>query len=145
MPKAGSKAAAKAKPAKAAPRMVFEKLRPEMRDYFEAVAPGPERGLEKRQMFGAPVRFANGNMCIGLHNNRFILRLGEADRADFLTLPGAAIFEPMKGRPMREYVVVPDALSRDRAALAGWMDRSVAFARGLPPKTKKPKSGAKAK
>ena len=133
----GSKAAP-ASPSQAS--MKFEKARPDMVAFFDAVMPGPERGVEKRQMFGAPVRFANGNMCMGLHNNRIVLRLSEADRGSFLKLPGASIFEPMPGRPMKEYVSVPEPLLRREAELKHWIERSLAYAAGLPAKKKRAKA-----
>ncbi len=121
----------------AAPKMTFEKTTPAFLAAFEAVAPGPERGLEKRQMFGFPVRFLNGNMCIGVHNNAMILRLSAADRAAFIARENGAIFEPMKGRPMKEYVKVPPLLVADRARIGTWIERSLAYAATLPAKQKK--------
>ena len=46
---------------------------------------------------------------------------------------GARPFE-LRGRRMREYVILPDALLRDRAALAAWLARSIRYVRSLPPK-----------
>lgn len=124
----------------AKPSMKFEKARPETVAFFDTAMPGPERGVEKRQMFGSPVRFVNGNMAMGLHNNRIILRLSEADRARFLKLEGASIFEPMAGRPMREYVVVPQGLVEEKAKLKQWIERSLAYVGGLPAKARKPQA-----
>jgi hypothetical protein len=136
--KTGAKAKPKAKAqAKAAPAMPWEKTRPEFLAAFEALAPGAERGLEKRQMFGYPVRFLNGNMCLGVHNNAMILRLAAADRAAFIAEAGGAIFEPMPGRPMREYVKAPPGLVEDRARMARWVERSLAYVASLPAKVPK--------
>jgi len=60
--------------------------------------------VSRRKMFGYPAAFANGNLFIGLHQNDFIMRLSEEDRTRFRAEYGERIFEPMKGRPMREYV-----------------------------------------
>ena len=57
----------------------------------------------RRKMFGYPAAFANGNLFIGLHQNDFIMRLSEKDRARLCRIRRTG-FEPMKGRPMREYV-----------------------------------------
>lgn len=116
--------------------MKFEKPTKEMLEFFEQNTPGPEQGAEKRQMFGSPVRFVNGNMCIGLHNNHIILRLSEADRTEFQRI-GGKIFEPMPGRQMREYVVVPQGMMLgDKKELKKWMERSLSFVASLPPKKK---------
>ena len=56
-----------------------------------------------------------------------------------LAQPGAHLFEPMEGRPMKEYVVFPDEMLADRDALRGWMARGLAYAASLPPKEKKPR------
>lgn len=52
---------------------------------------------------------------------------------------GAELFAPM-GRPMREYVVLPDDVVHDPAALREWLVRSAAYAASLPPKERKPRA-----
>jgi TfoX/Sxy family transcriptional regulator of competence genes len=79
-------------------------------------------------------------MFTGLFQDRMILRLSEGDRAELLRQPGAKTFEPMPGRPMREYVVVPPSVLGSEALLATWLERALAHARTLPPKQPKPKS-----
>jgi hypothetical protein len=74
-----------------------------------------------------------GNMFMGLHENTLILRLPESDRAEFADRHGAAVFEPMPGRPMKEYVVVPPALVYDDG-VSEWVRRSRAYAEQLPAK-----------
>lgn len=100
---------------------------------FAAALPDDPR-VERRQMFGYPAAFANGQLFAGLHQNDLMLRLGETERATLLALPGARPFAPMPGRVMREYAVVPAALHADRRALRGWMKKALAYACGLPPK-----------
>lgn len=73
--------------------------------FLEAVKYLPE--AETCKMFGYPCAFVNGQMFTGPHQDPMILRLSEADRAIFRALDGAHPFEPMPGRPMREYSVVP--------------------------------------
>jgi len=46
-----------------------------------------------------------------------MLRLSDEDRAKFLRLPGAKPFEPMAGRPMREYVELPPEVMGSPAVL----------------------------
>ncbi len=119
--------------------MAWKKASPELVATFESVLPGAP--AEPRKMFGYPCAFVNGNMFMGLHEERLILRLGDDERAKLLAVKGAVTFEPMKGRPMREYVVVPPSVLKDGAALRGWVKKSLAFAESLPKKTKaKPKT-----
>ena len=103
---------------------------------FDGVFPDDARA-ERRQMFGYPAGFVNGNMFAGLHEERFVVRLGDADRARLLAVDGATTFEPMKGRPMREYVVLPRSILDDAAELSRWLGRALAHGAALPPKAKK--------
>ena len=126
--------------------MAWEKPTERTIALFDSVVPR-HATIERRQMFGFPVAFAQGHMFMGLHENRMILRLGEAERARFVAAFAARLFEPMAGRPMREYVVAPEALLADRAELQSWCDRALAYALSLPPKPAKAgkKAGARAR
>jgi TfoX/Sxy family transcriptional regulator of competence genes len=93
---------------------------------------------EKRMMFGGPAYFVNGNMFSGVHGRNILLRLDQPDR-DVIAAAHDEVgpFEPM-GRPMREYVALPEGLDLPAKDLADWVGRSFAFAASLPPKEKKP-------
>jgi len=106
---------------------------PELVEAFDATLPDDPR-IERRQMFGFPAAFTGGHLFTGLHQADILVRLTEADRAKLLAEPGARVFEPMAGRPMREYVLVPPALHSDRRALRGWMMRALEFTASMPPK-----------
>ncbi len=110
----------------------------ELVDLFTSVLP-EGLDIEKRQMFGYPCAFVNGNMFTGLHQESLIVRLGEDDRKRLIDEAGAKQFEPMPGRPMREYVALPDALLDDRERLAEIIASARDFAASLPPKIKKPR------
>jgi len=45
--------------------------------------------------------------------------------------------EPMSGRPMREYVALPEDIAADPARAREWVDRAVDYVRTLPPKEPK--------
>ena len=102
--------------------------------FAEALPEAPT--VERRRMFGFPAAFAGGNMFAGLHGNDVLVRLPEDARATLLSEPGAHLFEPMAGRPMREYVVLPPSVVADLAALREWLDRGFQFASAMPPKEK---------
>ena len=80
----------------------------ESRTYFEPVIPEDPR-VQVRPMFGNVAGFVNGNMFMGLFGNDLFVRLSESDRAMLLQEEGAIVMEPMTGRPMKEYVVMPKA------------------------------------
>jgi TfoX/Sxy family transcriptional regulator of competence genes len=122
--------------------MAWRKAPPELIARFDAVFPADTRA-EKRQMFGFPAGFVNGHMFVGLHQESLVLRLADAARHELLKLPGAHVFEPMPGRPMREYVVAPPLVVADDKLLRRWITRALDYASALPAKPK-PKARAKA-
>ena len=107
---------------------------------FEASTSGLS-GVEPRKMFGYSCVFAKGNMFAGLHEAGMVLRLPDEQCAEFLRLKGAKQFEPMPGRVMREYVVVPKVLLNAPEKLRAWVEKSLAYVLSLQAKPKK-SSGA---
>ncbi len=122
--------------------MKWRKSPEELVAAFESVMPGAPAVM--RKMFGFPAGFLHGNMFIGLHQENMILRLPQASRTELLAIEGAKSFEPMPGRPMREYVVVPASIVHDPEKLAPWVSKALDYATSLKPKTKK-KSAKKTK
>ena len=120
----------------------WRKAPAELKERFEAAVAGIE-GLEQRQMFGYPAGFIGGNMTTGLHQESWIVRLPEAERQERLDA-GWSVFEPMPGRPMREYVALPDEVAADPDQARAWVERAAAYVRGLPPKEPKPRKTKKA-
>jgi TfoX/Sxy family transcriptional regulator of competence genes len=96
-------------------------------------------GVQVRKMFGYPCAFFQGQMFSGLHQSSMILRLSEADRAEFKKINGAASFEPMPGKPMREYMVIPAEILDKEELLDAWLERSLKYAASLPPKAPRKK------
>jgi TfoX/Sxy family transcriptional regulator of competence genes len=109
---------------------------------FEAATSGLP-GAEPRKMFGYSCVFAKGNMFAGLHEAGMVLRLPDEQRAEFLRLKGAEQFEPMPGRVMREYVIVPKVLLNAPDQLRVWVEKSLAYVLSLPAKPKKGSGGGK--
>ncbi len=100
---------------------------------------------EKRKMFGYPCAFINGQMFAGLYQTNMILRLSAEDRLRFLELEDAKVFEPMPGRPMREYVVIPESMLNQENELDDWVTKAFNYAVSLPPKAPKAKKAKKVK
>ena len=78
-------------------------------------------------------------MFTGLHQSGMILKLSDAARAEFMKINGAASFEPMPGKPMREYVVIPTSVIEQKELLGAWLGRSLKYAASLPPKAPRKK------
>jgi TfoX/Sxy family transcriptional regulator of competence genes len=111
----------------------FEKSAPELVARFdETAARFPE--ADRRKMFGYPALFVGGNLVTGLFAQSWMIRLGDEDRAALQALPGAGPFEPMPGKPMKGYAVLPSDVVADDARLDDWVRRAIKFGRTLPPK-----------
>ncbi|MGE5265341.1 MAG: TfoX/Sxy family protein [Acidobacteriota bacterium] len=134
MPK--SKAKAKA-PAKAMPN--FEPAPEELVHTFaDAMKDFPM--ATQRKMFGYPAAFVNGNMFAGLFQDAMFLRLSDEDRAAFRSEYSARLFEPMPGRPMRGYVLVPRFVLKSPKLLKAWTSKAMEYTGSLPPKASRSKA-----
>ena len=105
----------------------------EDRAAFRELVPDDER-ISVKPMFGSVAAFAQTQMFMGLFADELFVRLGELEREE-LTAQGGGVLEPMPGRPMREYVTIPDWQSRPDL-VREWAARSLEYALTLPPKKK---------
>jgi len=110
------------------------------KEFFRSLLPAEPR-VTIRPMFGTISAFVNGNMFAGLFGNDLFVRLSEESREELLEKEGASLLEPMKGRPMKEYVVIPKAWRKQQETARTWIIRSLDWTSKLPPK-KKEKTGA---
>jgi TfoX/Sxy family transcriptional regulator of competence genes len=94
--------------------------------------------VERRKMFGGLTLFLNGNMFAGIHGAKIVLRMSEQDRTEAQAGSGAVPFEPMPGRVMKEYVVVPESVWSHPDTLEQWLSKSIDHVGALPPKVPKP-------
>ena len=130
------------KPAKKMPAATWTKSSPELLTLFAALAP-KNPSVEQKKMFGYPCCSLNGNLFAGSHQQHILFRLDEPSRTELLRNPNASIFEPIPGRPMKDYVALSDPLSADRRTLKKWMARALDYASRLPKKQKKAKTTTK--
>ncbi|HEX9494731.1 MAG TPA: TfoX/Sxy family protein [Candidatus Limnocylindria bacterium] len=121
--------------------MQWKKTPPELAATFDKAAP-KDPAVVRKPMFGYPALYLNGNMFAGTFQDKIVARLSETERARAVKA-GAKPFEPMPGRPMKEYVVIPAADVAKPAALAKWIERARAYAATLPAKEKKKKTVAR--
>jgi TfoX/Sxy family transcriptional regulator of competence genes len=114
---------------------------PELQEAFaSAMDTYPE--AERRKMFGYPAAFANGNMWTGLHQDRWVIRLPEHHLNALMEHEGALPFEPIPGRAMSGFCVLPQAILDDPDRLHEWLSRGFEHALSMEPK---PARGAKSK
>jgi TfoX/Sxy family transcriptional regulator of competence genes len=102
--------------------------------FVEAIEAVPD--VQQRKMFGNPAAFTNTQMFACLFGDAMILRLSEPNRAA-LHAEGWKAFEPMPGRPMREYMTVPTRILSSRELLAPCVQKAHAYAASLSPKPKR--------
>src|SRR5947209_11640443 len=100
--------------------MPWTKTPPELAAAFDKAAPKDPRVVRK-PMFGYPALFLNGNMFAGTFQDKVVARLAETERERAIKA-GAKRFEPMPGRPMKEYVTLPAADVAKPAALEKWIE-----------------------
>lgn len=91
-------------------------------------------GAQRRQMFGQPAAFANGQMFTGLFGSNWFIRVADDAANELLAMKGGGAFEVMPGRPMKGYVLLPESITARPDALAAWLEKSFAYASALPPK-----------
>jgi TfoX/Sxy family transcriptional regulator of competence genes len=96
----------------------------------------PRFKCEKKQMFGVPCYFVNGNMFTGVFSASIFARYSEEDRGILLREGLGEYFEPVKGRQMKEYRILSRKVIEDPLALDSWLDHSYTYVSSLIPKKK---------
>ena len=118
--------------------MKWVKAPDELKVFLEAAM--KDTDCEKRPMFGYPAYFINSYMFIGLFQDKLFARLSDKQlislRAKF---PSIAHLEPMPGRPMKDYFVLPKVLYTDARKFKAVIEGSAEHTRSLAPKVKKTK------
>jgi hypothetical protein len=105
--------------------MAWKKNSPDSIIHFDANAavPGAQRGI----MFGCPIYRLGEQRYASLHQNRVVLRLSPKDAAQLIAA-GGKTFEAFKGRPMKDRVVVPEAIVANTRALRSWVRKAARHA-----------------
>ncbi len=103
--------------------------------------------VQRKNMFGTTAWFLESNdmMFVGAWGDGIMVRVGAERTLSLIEAGDAESFDPMGGRPMREYVL----LNADRIAedddLLRWLDEASDFAGMLPPKKLKKKKTRKSR
>ena len=102
-------------------------------EHFATLVPEAP-GVQRKKMFGYPCAVLGGYMFMSLHGDKLVLKLPDAEREQLLAHEGVEPFEPMPGRPMREFVAVSGELAGDHAAIEPWIEAALQYAASQPPK-----------
>ena len=106
------------------------------KELFMSFLPSDSR-ITVRPMFGNLSAFVNGNMFFGVFGNDLFVRLPDDHRDELLRKKAASLLEPMKGKPMKEYVLIPQAWRTEPETVRLWVSRSLDWASKLPAKKTK--------
>ncbi len=116
--------------------MQFKKAPPELVDFITEKMKKVK--CDYRKMFGYPAYFINGNMFAGLFADRLFLRLSDGDAAKIMeTNKDVTALEPMPGRPMKGYVVIPKSIYSEDGKFEELLKISISYVSSLPAKSKK--------
>ena len=84
-----------------------------------------------KKMFGGVCHLLNGNMFCGVYKDSLILRLGEENSKDALTLPSVHPFD-ITGRPMKGWVMVERGGFENHDKLRAWLNQAKEYVKTLP-------------
>jgi len=105
---------------------------------FQKLVPA-DPAVTLRPMFGNLSAFVNGNMFSGLFGEDLFVRVSEEDQAR-IRKQGGKPFEPMPGRAMTGYVLLPAGWQKKSDDARAWIMVALSWSRKLPAKAAKTKT-----
>lgn len=98
--------------------------------------------VRRKNMFGSSAWFLESNdmMFAGAWGESIMVRVGTERTSTLIEAGDAEPFDPMGGKPMREYVLLNGDRIAEDDVLLGWLEEASQFAGALPPKQKKPRN-----
>jgi TfoX/Sxy family transcriptional regulator of competence genes len=94
-----------------------------------------DQPVVEKKMFGGLAFLLNGHMSVSASGQGGLLvRVDPADSDSLLDEPGVTLMQMGNRKPMDGWLRVAPEAVQDDAALARWVERSLAYARSLPPR-----------
>lgn len=90
-------------------------------------------GFHSQKMFGGIGYLWHGHMCFGVYKHYLILRLGDEEAKKALAAKYVRPFD-ITGKPMKGWVMVPEANEKSEGSLKQWVERAMDFVGQLPRK-----------
>src|SRR5919201_3392685 len=109
--------------------MTMPKASEQTRTVFQKLLP-PDSAITTRRMFGNLSAFVNGNMFSGVFGDDLFVRVSDEDQAK-IRKQGGKPFEPMAGRAMSGYVIVPTGWQKKPDAARAWVGMALAWSKKL--------------
>jgi TfoX/Sxy family transcriptional regulator of competence genes len=113
--------------------MTMPKANEQVKAAFQKLLP-PDSSVMTRPMFGNLSAFVNGNMFAGVFGDGLFVRVSDEDQAK-IKKQGGKPFEPMPGRAMTGYVMLPAGWQKKSDAARDWIATALAWSKTLPPKS----------
>ena len=66
------------------------------------------------KMFGYPAYKVNGKLAVGLYETGIVAKVGPERAKALMGQPGISAFEPMAGRPWKDWVLLTDHFEKHR-------------------------------
>jgi TfoX/Sxy family transcriptional regulator of competence genes len=95
---------------------------------------GDADGVREKPMFGGLAFLVHGNMAVAVSSKGGIMLRVEPDETERLVEQTEATPMIMRGKPVHGWVRVASGELTGKAALEGWVERGVAYARSLRPR-----------
>jgi len=105
---------------------------PGLAERLHNVVPGTG-GMAEKKMFGGIGWMLNGNMCLGVHKDFLIARVGAERAAALINEPGAGPMD-ITGKPMKGWLMIAPEGYEDDAALRRFTEAAIDFVKTLPEK-----------
>ncbi len=94
-----------------------DEVKARLREIVDELA--TEHAVMASSMFGMPsAKHVGGKAFLGVYGDDLVVKLPPERVAEALALPGAGLFDPMGGRPMKQWVRVPAAQAEQWLELA---------------------------
>ena len=92
--------------------------------------------LSEKKMFGGICFMYRGNMICGVEKSRLMVRVGKDQYKEALALKHASVMD-LTGVPLKGFVFVSPAGTRNDRDLKAWLQRGLKFTKTLPAKVRK--------
>ena len=112
----------------------------ELQTIVEGAAP-PDMDMTFRAMFGGILAYVDGKPLASLSDVGLALKLFKDDHKDLIATSGAKALQYDASQPIsKTYVVVPEAMLKDKDTLRSWIKRAADGLTSQPAKAKKKKA-----
>lgn len=108
-------------------------------DRVREIIAGTHKNIEEKKMFGGLCFMVNNKMCVGVEQERLMLRLDPEKYEALLEKEGCNTMD-FTGKPMKGYVFVDKIVLQSKKQLYYWIDLALEYNKIAKPSKKKSKA-----